>query len=58
VVDQGLASGERLVVDGAQKATPGALVIAIPTEPSSRPAQDRVAQTSADRAPIAALQAD
>jgi hypothetical protein len=45
-------------VDGAQKATPGALVVAIPIAPSSAPARDTVAQTSADRAPIAALQAD
>jgi membrane fusion protein (multidrug efflux system) len=30
VVHQGLAPGERLIVDGAQKAAPGALVVAIP----------------------------
>jgi membrane fusion protein (multidrug efflux system) len=30
VVDRGLAPGDRLIVDGAQKATPGALVVAIP----------------------------
>ena len=30
VVDRGLEPGDRLIVDGAQKATPGALVVAIP----------------------------
>ncbi len=31
LVDAGLKSGERLIIDGAQKATPGALVVALPT---------------------------
>jgi membrane fusion protein (multidrug efflux system) len=33
LVDRGLAVGERLVVDGAQKATPGAPVVAVPIAP-------------------------
>lgn len=44
LVERGLASGERLIVDGAQKATLGAPVAAIP-----------VTQTSVDSAPLAAL---
>jgi len=46
VVDRGLAPGERLIVDGAQKATPGALVNAIPilAPPRSASAQLAVAQ--------------
>jgi membrane fusion protein (multidrug efflux system) len=70
VVDWGLVPGERLVVDGAQKAAPGALVLAIPipAPPDSASKRVTIAQTSvhggpvhggaADRAPIAALQAD
>jgi membrane fusion protein (multidrug efflux system) len=66
VVDQGLEPGDRLIVDGAQKATPGALVVAIPilASPSSAsasasvPATVAVAQTLADGARIHALRAD
>jgi len=68
VVNRGLASGERLVVDGAQKATPGALVLAIPIvsspsiasapPPGSASAQVRVARASLDRAPIDGLRAE
>jgi membrane fusion protein (multidrug efflux system) len=68
VVNRGLASGERLVVDGAQKATPGALVLAMPIvsspsiasapPPGSASAQVRVARASLDRAPIDGLRAE
>jgi len=66
VVDRGLEPGDRLIVDGAQKATPGALVVAIPilaspgsaSASASVPATVAVAQTLADGARIHALRAD
>jgi membrane fusion protein (multidrug efflux system) len=46
LVNGGLASGERLIVDGAQKATPGALVVAIPITVPPVTASARVPQGS------------
>jgi membrane fusion protein (multidrug efflux system) len=60
VVHRGVAPGERLVVDGAQKATPGALVLAIPivAPPSMATAQMKVAKAPVDGASSNAVQAD
>lgn len=55
LVHQGLASGERLIVDGAQKATPGALVVAIPIIAPDTVPRSAVAQVSAVSAPVGAL---
>jgi membrane fusion protein (multidrug efflux system) len=54
VVHRGLAPGERLIVDGAQKATPGALVLAIPIRaaPSTASARVTVAEISVNRDPV------
>jgi membrane fusion protein (multidrug efflux system) len=54
VVHRGLAPGERLIVDGAQKATPGALVLAIPIRavPSTASARVTVAENPVDRDPV------
>ncbi len=53
LVHRGLAPGERLIVDGAQKATPGALVVAIPipAPPSNASARLTVAPVFADGGP-------
>lgn len=53
LVVRGLVAGDRLVIDGAQKTTAGALVVAIPVTapPATAAAPPRVAQTSPQRAP-------
>jgi membrane fusion protein (multidrug efflux system) len=56
LVYRGLAAGERLVIDGAQKAAPGALVVAIalngsPANAAPRVAQVPTARNATDRAP-------
>jgi membrane fusion protein (multidrug efflux system) len=54
VVQRGLAPGERLIMDGAEKATPGALVVAIPivaparTASTGLPAQSSLSPASLD----------
>jgi membrane fusion protein (multidrug efflux system) len=58
VVERGLAPGERLIVDGAQKATPGALVVAIPILAPPSTASARADRGPAERAQFGALQAD
>jgi membrane fusion protein (multidrug efflux system) len=56
VVDQGLEPGDRLIVDGAQKATPGALVVAIPilASPSSASASSASASSASASASVPA----
>jgi membrane fusion protein (multidrug efflux system) len=53
LVVRGLVAGDRLVIDGAQKTTAGALVVAIPVTapPATAAAPPRVAQASPQRAP-------
>jgi membrane fusion protein (multidrug efflux system) len=51
LVVRGLGSGDRLIIDGAQKATPGALVVAIPVAaPGSAAARVRVARATVETA--------
>jgi membrane fusion protein (multidrug efflux system) len=51
LVVRGLGPGDRLVIDGAQKATPGALVVAIPSTAGSAAPRLRVAQATLEPAP-------
>jgi membrane fusion protein (multidrug efflux system) len=54
VVDAGLAPGDRLVVEGAQKARPGAAVAPIPLdEAPMRLAQRTPADPSGELSPVA-----
>jgi membrane fusion protein (multidrug efflux system) len=57
LVVRGLGAGDRLVIDGAQKATPGAPVVAIPSgnPPGTDAARARVARAGNESAPIDAL---
>ncbi len=52
LVYKGLAAGERLAVDGAQKASPGALVVAIALNGSPGNAAPRVAEVATARSAI------
>ena len=54
LVVRGIVPGDHLVIDGAQKAAPGALVVAIPetAPPSTAAARVRVAQSAADGAAL------
>jgi membrane fusion protein (multidrug efflux system) len=60
VVYGGLAAGERLIVDGAQKATPGALVAAVPilASPSTASTAGEIVPASVDGSPHHPLRAN
>ncbi len=50
VITQGLAAGERFIVEGVMKVAPGAPVSAVPAEPAAREAAERPQQRAKDPA--------